>query len=250
MMGNERTIYPDEGYFFGLGAFETIALEQGTPIFLERHLRRLTRAAAFLELPVNRKQMEAAVEERLTDPALHRGRQALKITVSEKNLLLTVRENPYTQADYHRGFTVDISPVRRNETSSFTYHKTLNYGDCLREKRRARARGIDEPVFLNTQGLLCEGAATNLFFVKEGRLVTPPVSSGLLPGIMREYLCERYNVTEREVHPEELPEFEEMFVTNSLLGVMPVCRIAEHVYTKRECAEKLQMEYQREFMKK
>ena len=84
---------------------------------------------------------------------------------------MSVRENTYTEQDYEQGFITGYANVRRNETSPLTYHKTLNYGDCILEKRRVKAEGIQEPVFLNTRGELSEGATTNVFFVKRGRFL-------------------------------------------------------------------------------
>ena len=211
----------DEGYFFGIGAFETIAVEEGYPILLEEHYRRLERALYFLHVPVPVEKIGQEVEEALARPEMKMGRQVLKITVSEKNLLVTTRKNPYGDREYEQGFATDFSTVKRNETSPFTYHKTLNYGDCIWEKRKASRRGIQEPVFCNTRGVIAEGASTNVFFVKNGRICTPSVACGLLPGILREYLCSHYEVEEREIYPGEVPEMEEMFLTNSLMGVMP-----------------------------
>ena len=59
--------------------------------------------------------------------------------------------------DYEKGFNTEYSAVRRNETSPLTYHKTLNYRDCVMEKRSFRKRGIQEPIFLNTKGELQKG---------------------------------------------------------------------------------------------
>ncbi len=74
------------------------------------------------------------------------------------------------------------------------------------------------------QGQLTEGAVSNLFFIKNGRLYTPPVESGLLPGIIRSYLCQCYDVIEKPLYPEDIRTFDECFLTNSLMGLMPVRR--------------------------
>lgn len=229
----------DEGYFFGIGAFETVAVENGQAVLLENHFARLERAMRFLELTPPMEEIRRKAEEALAKPEMHTGRKVLKITVSGENIVVGTRENNYCAHDYERGFCADYSRVRRNETSEFTYHKTLNYGDCLFEKRRAKAAGIDEPVFLNMRGELCEGATTNLFFVKDGEIFTPPVESGLLPGIMREYVMRHYPVTERIIVPHDVQEFEEMFVTNSLLGIMPVRKLGEKEFSSRETADRL-----------
>lgn len=233
----------DEGFFFGIGAFETIAVENGIPMFLEEHYKRLKKAMEFfhIELPVRR--MEAEVAQCLEEPEMKAGRKVLKITVSSENLLVTSRDNTYKESDYKRGFSTEISKIRRNETSPFTYYKTLNYGENLLEKRAFKVKGIDEPIFLNTKGEVSEGSSTNVFLVKNGKLLTPSVESGLLPGILREYICAEYEAEERPIRQEELIECEEMFLTNSLLGVMPVASLGEHQFEMRQTGERLLKEY-------
>lgn len=142
----------DEGYYFGLGAFETIAVEEGKPVFLEEHYQRLLQALQFFELQVDFEKIQQKVQEALGEEPVKIGRKVLKITVSQKNIVVSTRENTYREEDYRQGFTAAYAKIRRNETSPLTYHKTLNYGDCILEKRRAKAQGIQEPVFLNTTG--------------------------------------------------------------------------------------------------
>ena len=239
-------LVPDEGYFFGMGAFETIAVEEGKPILLKEHYARFFRALDFFNLKISVDELEEKVKKALDDPHMRTGRKVLKITASEKNLLVTTRENTYGESDYQKGFTADFSKVRRNETSPFTYHKTLNYGECLMEKHLAHNRGIDEPVFLNMKGAIAEGAVTNVFFVKDRHIFTPAVSCGILPGIMRAYICENNQVQETELYPEDIAQFDEMFLTNSLLGVMPVVSLGEHRFLSGNTGHELLAKY-REF---
>ena len=167
----------------------------------------------------------------------------LKLTVSKENITITSRKNTYTTEQYEKGFELEYSNIRRNETSPFTYMKTLNYSDCIWEKRKAKENGFDEPIFLNTKGEICEGATTNIFFVSKDKIATPPVSSGLLNGIMRQYIMKIANVEERIIRPENISEFTEIFLTNSLLGIMPVKRLGEHTFNSRNIANKLIAEY-------
>ncbi|MCI5700059.1 MAG: aminotransferase class IV [Lachnospiraceae bacterium] len=239
----------DNGYFFGIGAFETIAVEEGTPILLQEHYARFFQAMDFFRLKLSAGELEEKVEKALDTPAMKTGRKVLKITASEKNLLVTTRENIYSESDYQKGFATDYSLVRRNETSPFTYHKTLNYGDCLIEKHLAQDRGFQEPIFLNMKGAIAEGATTNVFFVKSSRIFTPSVACGILPGIMRAYICGISEVQETELYPEDIGAFEEMFLTNSLLGVMPVVSLGNQVFSSRDTGHLLLEKY-RDFCKR
>lgn len=259
----------DEGFQFGLGAFETIAVEAGKPIFLDKHLKRLERAAEFLRLGtlsergITEKQILRYLEEQAQLPEsrenfanmtqLPESREnfsdithcALKIMLSKENVVFSMRANPYTPEQYEKGFVLDISPVKRNETSSLVYHKTMNYGDCILEKRNAAAAGVDERLFLNTKDQICEGTVSNIFFVKQGKLYTPEIRCGLLPGILREYICETQHVEETTIYPENLKAYEECFVTNSLMGIMPVRQVGEILFTEEKVIQALMAKYQK-----
>ena len=242
----KRTVTMDDGIQFGLGAFETIAVEQGKGVLLSRHLARLDRSARFLglgDLTERGLTMERAAEwigENCPDHS------ACKILLTQENLVMQTRPNPYGAARYARGFRMDFSAVRRNETSPLTGHKTLNYGDCILEHRAAAAVGMDERIFLNTRGKIAEGTVSNLFLVSGGRIYTPALSCGLLPGVLRAYILERYRVEEGEIDPRELGSFDECFVTNSLMGVMPVQQLGERVFPSRETADRLRAAYEAE----
>ena len=225
----------DEGYSFGLGAFETIAVKDGKLIFLDRHLRRLDRALHFLKIGtldergITEKQViDYVKQQKLTDGAC-------KLTVSKENVVFQQRQNPYTDDIRRTGFVMDFSSVRRNETSPLTAYKTLNYGDCILENRQAHGLGMNERIFLNTKGQISEGCTTNIFFIQDDKLVTPPVSSGMLPGVMRRYVIKEAGrrgvlLEEKELYPEDISKFNGCFVTNSLLGMMPAASFGEQKF--------------------
>lgn len=232
----EKTkVTADEGFYFGIGIFETIAVENGFPMLLAEHLERLAEGIAFFGLKQSVDREE--VLEYLDAPSLAEEKKhgALKITVTAENKLFQLRKNHYTKEQYEKGFILEFSDIRRNETSPLTYHKTLNYGDCILEKRKARSLGADELIFLNTRGEICEGCTTNIFFVKDGKITAPPLQCGMLPGVMRRHVYEQakkrgIELTERVLYPKDLEEFDQCFVTNSLLGIMPVKRFGEKIF--------------------
>lgn len=233
----------DEGYQFGLGIFETIRIEQNHPILLTYHLERLRRSLKALDIAqtVGRDEIVSYLSGR------HLEHHALKVIVSEKNIVFTERPNPYTKAQYEKGFSLSYSQVLRNETSPLVFHKTLNYGDCILEKRRAARQGYDEMIFCNSRKELCEGTATNLFFVRGNTIYTPPISCGLLPGTTRRFLLEHFPVTERALHREDISRMDECFVTNALLGIMPVTSLGEHRFPGREMTQKCMDSYFKTF---
>jgi para-aminobenzoate synthetase/4-amino-4-deoxychorismate lyase len=94
-----------------------------------------------------------------------------------------------------------------------------------RESRRVARKGIDEVLFLNERGELTEGSRTNLFVRRDGTLVTPPVSCGLLPGILRGKLIESGECVEDVLYPRDLETAGEIFLGNSLRGLMPAILI-------------------------
>lgn len=241
----------DEGFLFGLGVFETIAVENGKPLFLDRHLNRMEKSAEFLKLGscesrgITKDKIQEYLREQEKSLTAH---GALKIVMSAENSFFQMRSNPYTDEIYMKGFMTDISKVRRNETSPLVYHKTLNYGDCIIEKRAATAAGINEKIFINTKGQISEGTVSNIFFVRKNMIYTPKLSCGLLPGILREYIMEQFDVTETIIYPDELMYYEECFVTNSLMGVMPVRQLGNICFPHRVKADEVRKLYENEKM--
>ena len=273
----------DDGFFFGMGLFETIAIIHGTAMLEDLHIRRLAGGLrdlhienrAYLKWKEERGRgeergsgewcgngeksgMEAWLTEVLHEylSGLEKGRiwerGVLKITVTEENLLFSTRENPYTDRQFREGLRLRFSPVLRNETSPFTYYKTLNCGDNILVHRQIRKMGYDEAVFLNTKSEICEGSVSNVFFTRGNEVVTPPVISGLLKGTIRSYLLDPgkkwtlgpkegdcLEFREQVVRTEDLKKFTGMFITNSLMGIMPVQSLGRFRFPDRKAAEVL-----------
>lgn len=247
MNTDQQTITLDSGYSFGMGIFETIAVEKGHPLFLSWHLERMEKGMEILDISkkiFHEKVASEQLKHYLDAHPMEHG--VLKIMVSERNLILTTRENPYTSGDYQKGFQLDISPVIRNETSPLTYIKSFHYGDNLLEKKRAKKHNYDETLFLNSKGQITETSASNIFFVKNQRLYTPLVECGLLDGIVRKYIKETYKVEEVTLTLADITTFDEAFLTNSLMGIMPVLSIGKHLFSGRTYTDHLLTAYQRE----
>lgn len=223
----------DTAFSFGLGVFETIKVVNGKAFFLEKHLKRLQKGLDFLAIkqPINLDNIYSALEE---------GQNiALKIIVSEKNQVITKRSDPYSGIDRKKGKKLIFSSVLRNSTSPFTYHKTLQYGDNILEKHKATEQGYDEVLFLNEKGYICEGAVTNIFFLKGKKIYTPAQNVGLLAGTMREYLMEQYPIQECIITKEQLKGFDACFISNALMGILWVEQLENFHFVQSQTIKEL-----------
>jgi branched-subunit amino acid aminotransferase/4-amino-4-deoxychorismate lyase len=131
---------------------------------------------------------------------------------------------------YMEGASAVIAATRRNETSPLAHIKSLNYLDNLLAREAARSAGAHEALLLNTRDLLADGSASNVFVVRAGELLTPPVEDGALPGITRAAvldLAQAAGISAREVSltEDDLRSAEEAFLTNAVGGVVPLVSV-------------------------
>ena len=225
-MNKDRFISCDDGFFYGRGCFETILISN-QPVFLSEHLNRLN--LGLMKLGIDKKISIDEVKEHISE-----NNCALKIMVSEKNTVYEMRNIPYKEEHYEKGFSLKLSKVMRNESSHMTYLKSFNYYDNIIEKRNASREGYDEVIFLNTKGYVAEGAVSNIFFIKGERIITPKVKCGLLNGIIREKVIENFNdvIDEVEITYKKAMECDGAFITNSLMGIMWVNSFGDKKYKR------------------
>lgn len=217
-----KNITLDDGYSFGRGCFETILIKE-KPILLKEHIKRLNDSLKILKIDktitVN-EVMDKIETLKIKD-------KALKIMVSRENVIYNSREIAYKESDYSKGFNITISNVKRNENSDLTYIKSLNYLENIIEKEKAKNKGFDEVIFLNTENYIAEGAVSNIFFIKNDIIYTPSIECGILPGIIRGFLVDNienigYKIVKGRFTKDELLNCDGAFITNSLMGIMKI----------------------------
>ncbi len=220
-----------QGWLWGRGLFETIAVRQGQTLALTRHLARFRAGAERLALqPPDEDTLRQAIFAVLTNcpPGLHRLRLTLTggdtpgLSLTPETGHLLIRRQP--AADPPVESTLVTVPWRRTEFSVLSAVKSTCYAENAVALAWAQAKGA---LFLNTAGDLCEGAVTNLFLVRNGTVLTPSPGSGCLPGIARSLildLCPQLGLScqEKALVPADLMQADEVFLTNSLHGVLPV----------------------------
>jgi branched-chain amino acid aminotransferase len=229
---DEPAVSPfDHGLTVGDGVFETVQIVRGTPFAARRHLDRLRRSAAGLrlEVPLTDDQLSAAMTAVVTANGVDRGRLRLTVTGGISPLGSDRGESGPTvivaTADLPRwepATSVVTVPWRRNEYSAVAGLKTTSYAENVVALDAAHDRGGTEAIFANTVGALCEGTGSNIFLVLDGRLCTPPLSTGCLAGITRELVMELVDVEERAVPLDALRATDEAFLTSSTRDVQAI----------------------------
>lgn len=227
----------DSGLFFGRGVFETILVKEKA-IFLDEHIERLNKSINALSLgkAINKDDVISFINENNIK------NKALKIVVTEKNLVYATRDIKYKDEDYINGFKVRISEVLRNSTSRVVAFKTLNYLENIIEYELCQSSGFNEAIFFNELGNLCEGCTSNIFIVKNKNIYTPPVKDGLLPGVVRNWVIKNFQVKEARITKEELLNSDEVFLTNSLVGVIKVSSIEDKLFDS-EVVKEIKKQY-------
>ena len=238
----KKLIEFDSGFYFGKGLFETI-LVIDKPIFLEEHLSRLN--SGLIRLNINTKIDREMILENIQGVK----NCALKLMVSEENIVLSKRELNYKQSQYDNGFKLKLSKLRRDPNSHMVKLKSFNYMDNTLERELALKEGFDEAIFLNTENFLCEGSVSNLFIVMEDCIITPLVECGLLDGIVRSFIIKelgrKYNIIEEKIPMENIEKCKGIFITNSLMGVMWVNSFDDLKLSKTTVSEEIKDYYDR-----
>ena len=231
----------DRGFVYGDGIFETLRAYGGRPFHLREHWRRLLHHARKLRLavPFTYGGLEKTVGRllrmnRLSDATIKIvlsrgvGRGTAFQGAWKPTWVVWVRplELPPPEL-YRKGIAVRIPAWRQNARGLVSHLKTLNYLERVFTREMLRARGTYEAIFLITDGDVAEGTYSNVFGVRGGRVFTPDLHASVLPGVTRQIvlrLCRREGipVAERRVTPDDLRRADELFITNSLIEVLPV----------------------------
>jgi branched-chain amino acid aminotransferase len=259
----------DTGLLHAAGVFTTMRAARGRVFMADRHLRRLRDSCEALFVPLQHadETLSAAAAELLKRNGLADSDSRLRVTVTggaatqdplhgvrlEPTTFITATAlEPYPAEFYERGMTVILFDEQKlNPYDVQAGHKTLNYLSRFAALREANRRSAGEALWFNVHNYLQSGSICNIFLVKDGALVTPPApqelcdpavagatpypSSAVLPGVTRSVvfdLAREANMPVRlaAVNVNELLDADELFITNSAMGVMPVCRIERKAF--------------------
>jgi branched-chain amino acid aminotransferase len=245
----------DRGFLLGDGLFETIRSENNHLLFFQQHYIRLLHSAQFLgiECPYTEPQLKEACRKVLYDNELTQSTAAIRITLtrgksdrginlpSHNNATLVITASTYND---NKQFypSICLTDVVRNEYSKVIHMKTLQYMEPILCRKYAKEIGYDDGLMKNTKGAITEASVANIFFITNGKLVTPKLEDGIFPGILRQNIltiCKNNNLPleESTIMPYEIADFEYAFITNSLVEVQPVNKIASNQIEKANTSD-------------
>lgn len=246
----------DRGLQFGDGLFETIAVRDAEPLVLERHLDRIEQDAARLRLDTGVARATLSGEVRQVCAGIARG--VVKVTVTrgsggrgyspperaEATRLVSTHPWPgHILENQQRGVVTGVSPVRLGRQPMLAGIKHLNRLEQVLARIHAEPTW-QETLMLDEDEHVVEASAANLFAVYGNRVLTPPVDqcgvAGIIRGILLDGSWAEYPVVVEPLELHDLHGAEEIFLTNSIIGVWPVTQVDNRRYAVGALTRSLQ----------
>ncbi len=236
----------DRGFLYGDGVFETMRFQNGRVFLLEKHIERLYKSLKLLNisLKIKPRNLEKIVYDLLDRNKSKSAYIKVIVTRGKTSGLLAPKGNeqpsliiytlPYKGIS-RKQIKACIAEISLNEESGIAGIKSLNYLSSILCVDQAKKKGFDDVIFLNTKGFVSEASSSNVFLVKRNVLFTPSLKSGCLAGVTRGEilrLAKRFlknKAKECLIKKNELYKADEVFLTNSLVGVMPVVKIDNRI---------------------
>ena len=238
----------DHGFLYGEGVYETMRTYNRRPFLYDRHMRRLRNSARMivLDVPFTDASLASQIHETMGAADLKGGEAYIRVLLTrgigdlsydpqatpKPSVVIIVKPQVDPPPEvYERGVNVVIADVVRNHPDTVNpMIKSNNLLNTALAAQEAIRRGAYEGIMRNYRGELTEGTISNLFIVKNGAALTPPLSSGLLPGITREYLFEigrdvGVDVREQVLRDEDLFGADEVFVTGTTREIVPIVEV-------------------------
>lgn len=251
------------GALLGWGAFTTIGVWNSRPFVLDLHLQRLRHNAEKLQIEYSNSDESLTKALNATIQANHIERGMARITITKRgdgrwntssgsDVSIQAKKLPTnTQSESLR---VTLSPFRLHSQRATSGLKTTSYLDYQMAWMEAQSRGFDEVILLNERDEICEGARSNIFWVRGQTLCTPHLSSGCLPGIARALLLkwaheENIETREDRFSLTDLLAADELFFSSAAVGLRPVRELScetTQMFSQREVSLRLQTRWQQE----
>ena len=241
----------DHGLLYGDGVFEGIRIYGGRIFKEEEHVNRLYESAKAirLEIPMTPAQISQAMRDTMAANNLTgdgyirllvtRGVGSLGISVvhtaNPTVIVIADKIALYPPEVYERGLRCVVASIMRNHPNSTNPRvKSLNYLNNVMAKLEAKDAGADEAIMLNTYGRVCECTGDNIFVIRDGAMLTPPASEGILEGVTRKLVMELgakhgLDVRQETLLVHDLYVAEEVFATDTAAEIVPIISVNKRI---------------------
>ena len=225
------------GWPNGTGLFETIKTVNGQPWALSRHMRRALNSARRNDQAFqNEDLIRSAVAETIAANPHSIGRLRLLFGV-DGSFRVTHQEYVELDALAHLGICHLDSQI------PIPVEKRYPYTQNLEMLAQAKSAGFDDYIMVNSDGFIRKTGIANLVFQVKGEWITPPLSDGVLPGVMRALLVEKKDVTVRQIRANQLDEVEDGFVVSSLKIAQPIGQIGDRILVNSQESEQMRSSF-------
>nr|VFK50933.1 MAG: 4-amino-4-deoxychorismate lyase [Candidatus Kentron sp. TUN]VFK52120.1 MAG: 4-amino-4-deoxychorismate lyase [Candidatus Kentron sp. TUN]VFK52160.1 MAG: 4-amino-4-deoxychorismate lyase [Candidatus Kentron sp. TUN] len=248
----------DRGIQYGDGVFETMAVAEGVPLCLTDHLDRLARGCRRLRIP----EPHASLQQEIRTVVGRIERGILKIIITRgtggrgyapsPNILPTRVVADYPWPDYparfrEEGIETCLCDIRLGRNTRLAGIKHLNRLEQVLGRAECEERDVPEGIMSDTRGHLIEGTMSNLFLVRDNTLITPALVSSGVRGIVRGRIMRiakmlGIDISVTRLEPSALSHAHGIFFCNSVMGIWPVARFANHHYSIPPLIRRLQRE--------
>lgn len=241
----------DGGLLYGMGLFETMRSVKGKVFRLTDHLDRLFASAKALSMlnTYTHEYIKDAIDKLLDANQLQDARLRLTLTNGpldqtdppQPTLLITATQfTPYPENYYDAGVRVILTEARQNPADPIAGHKSTCYASRLLVLSEAHKKLAADALWFTTDNRLAEGCISNVFLATDGKLTTPDLSAGILPGIARKTVIElakndSMDLTEKDLTINDLLAADEVFITNVVMKILPVIAIEAHTVSEGTC---------------
>jgi 4-amino-4-deoxychorismate lyase len=237
----------DRGFRYGMAVFESVRVFKGVPLFWEEHLRRLRQACDDRHFPLDSGVFTAAAAKLRENGCDGFAR-----------IYVTAGDGPVTAPAEHPRVFLILEERERPSLAGYKlampdeFHqplfgglKTANYWPNIDVLQRALRRGDHEALLFNEHAELVSACMGNVFLVKEGQVRTPALPCGARDGVTREWVMRQSTVLECSLFLDDVRRADEVFITNSWIGVMPVTEIEHKKLRSQELGSRLRTEFEK-----